>query len=120
MPDSIALIQQAKLMTTSATTETQREKETRNRQAALPRIIQRAASLKFPREISILLGFTGLTALMTWPWITRLRDGCVDPGDPYLVSWILWWDYHQTFTAPLHLFDANIFYPLHQTLALTE
>ena len=31
-----------------------------------------------------------------------------------------WWDYHQTFTAPLHLFDANIFYPLPQTLAFSE
>jgi hypothetical protein len=90
-----------------------------NRNAS-PRIIQRLARNKFAREFLILTGFVGLTAIMTWPWVTRLRNACADPGDPYLVSWIIWWDFHQTFTAPLHLFDANIFYPLRQTLAFSE
>ncbi|HEX6625095.1 MAG TPA: hypothetical protein VF064_15395, partial [Pyrinomonadaceae bacterium] len=72
------------------------------------------------RELLVLLGFAFLTAVMTWPWVTRLRDAVVDPGDPYLVSWILWWDYHQTFHDPLRLFHANIFYPLPYTLAFTE
>jgi hypothetical protein len=57
---------------------------------------------------------------MTWPWVTRLRDAVVDPGDPYLISWILWWDYHATFTDPLNLFHANIFYPYKYTLAFSE
>jgi hypothetical protein len=87
---------------------------------ASPRIIQRLARNKFARELLIIIGFVGLTAVMTWPWIAHLRNACADPGDPYLVSWILWWDFHQTFTAPLHLFDANIFYPLRQTLAFSE
>ncbi|HEU5237267.1 MAG TPA: hypothetical protein VFU37_09015, partial [Pyrinomonadaceae bacterium] len=86
----------------------------------MPRIIQRLASLKFVRETVNFAGFVVVTAVMTWPWVRQLRDACADPGDPYLVSWILWWDYHQTFTAPLHLFDANIFYPLKQTLAFSE
>src|SRR4030095_6982574 len=34
--------------------------------------------------------------------------------------WILWWDYHQTFADPLHLFNGNIFYPLKYTLAFSE
>ncbi|MBC7931655.1 MAG: hypothetical protein H7Z38_13930, partial [Rubrivivax sp.] len=72
------------------------------------------------REILILLAFCLLTSLMTWPWVTRLRDAVVDPGDPYLLSWVMWWDYHQTFHDPLHLFDANIFYPLRYTLAFSE
>jgi hypothetical protein len=87
---------------------------------ASPRIIQRLCGNKFARELLILAGFVILTAVMTWPWVMRLRDACADPGDPYLVSWILWWDFHATFTSPLHLFDANIFYPLHQTLAFSE
>src|SRR5690349_11225868 len=87
---------------------------------ALPRIIQRFAGNKLAREFLNFVGFALLTSVMTWPWVTRLRDACADPGDPYLVSWILWWDFHQTFTSPLHLFDANIFYPLHQTLAFSE
>jgi hypothetical protein len=72
------------------------------------------------RELLIFFGFTLLTSVMTWPWITSLRDAVVDPGDPYLISWILWWDYHQTFHDPIHLFNANIFYPLTHTLAFTE
>ena len=72
------------------------------------------------RELLIVTAFLLLTTLMTWPWVTRLRDAVVDPGDPYLISWILWWDYHATFTQPLHLFDANIFYPLRYTLAFSE
>ena len=72
------------------------------------------------REPLIILAFVALTALMTWPWVTRMRDAVVDSGDPYLVAWMLWWDYHQTFTDPLKLFDANIFYPLPYTLAYSE
>lgn len=72
------------------------------------------------REILVLLVFCLFTALLTWPYVTRLRDVVVDKGDPYLIAWILWWDYHATFTNPLHLFDANIFYPLKYTLAFSE
>jgi hypothetical protein len=71
-------------------------------------------------DLFVVLVFFCLTALLTWPYINYLRDVVADPGDPYLVSWILWWDYHQTFTNPLHLFDANIFYPLRYTLAFSE
>src|SRR5437868_3777893 len=66
------------------------------------------------------LGFSFLTIIMTWPWVTSLRDYSGDAGDSYLNSWILWWDYHQTFRNPLHLFDANILYPYRYTLALSE
>jgi len=74
----------------------------------------------FSRELLILIGFVCLTAVMTWPWVLHLRDTCADPGDPYLHSWVLWWDFHQTFSDPLNLFNANIFYPLSNTLAFTE
>ena len=74
----------------------------------------------FLREILVLLAFCLFTAILTWPYVTRLRDAVVDKGDPYLVAWIMWWDYHQTFTDPLRLFHANIFYPLKYTLAFSE
>ena len=61
-----------------------------------------------------------MTAAVTWPYVTRLRDAVVDPGDPYLISWILWWDYHATFTDPLNLFQANVFYPYRYSLAFSE
>ncbi len=72
------------------------------------------------REAAILAAFVALTALMTWPWVAHMRDTSCDPGDSYLNSWILAWDAHQTLHDPLHLFDANIFYPYRDTLALSD
>jgi hypothetical protein len=72
------------------------------------------------RELLIFLGFLLLTALMTWPWVLHLRDAVPDTGDPYAISYFLWWDFHQTFHAPLHLFEATILYPYHSTLAFGE
>src|SRR2546423_14991282 len=72
------------------------------------------------RDVLILLGFFALTTVMTWPWVTRMRDAVSDEGDPYMIAWTLWWDYHQTFTDPLHLFHANVFYPYKYTLAFSE
>src|SRR5436190_7627355 len=72
------------------------------------------------REALVFLGFLALTLIMTWPWVAHLRDTASDPGDPYLNSWILWWDYHQTFRDPLNLFHANIYYPYRYTLAFSE
>jgi hypothetical protein len=77
-------------------------------------------SNRLVREVSVLLTFCLFTSILTWPYVTRLRDAVVDTGDPYLISWILWWDYHQTFTDPLNLFHANLFYPLRYTLAFSE
>ncbi len=72
------------------------------------------------REAAILAAFLVLTAAMTWPWAAHLRDTSFDAGDSYLNSWTLAWDFHQTFRDPLHLFDANIFYPYKDTLAFSE
>lgn len=71
-------------------------------------------------ELLIFLVFLVLTSVMTWPWVTHLRDAASDPGDPYFISWILWWDYHQTLHSPLNLFHANIFFPYRYTLAFSE
>src|SRR5687768_13004853 len=57
---------------------------------------------------------------MTWPWVLHLRDAAGDAADSYLMAWILWWNYHGTFTDPLNLFQANIFYPYRYTLAFSE
>src|SRR5438874_8265663 len=71
-------------------------------------------------ELFIVIAFCAFTAAVSWPYVKYLRDVVADPGDPYLVSWILWWDYHQTFTDPLNLFQANLFYPFRYTLAFSE
>jgi hypothetical protein len=65
--------------------------------------------------------FTVLTLLRTYPLIrhfdTQLPGG---RGDPQLVTWILAWGVHALTTDPLNLFNANIFYPVQNTLALSE
>ncbi len=85
--------------------------------------LRKLPAFSFPswlRECLIFVVFLALTSLMTWPWVTRLRDAVSDNGDPYAFAWTLWWDYHQTFHDPLNLFHANIFFPYRYTLAFTE
>src|ERR1044072_3877544 len=108
-----------KMPTTSAA-EPERESETVTEAADVPRASVRQRVRAFARELSIFLGFCALTAVMTWPVVLHLRDAVADRGDPYMIAWTLWWDYHQTFTDPLRLFDANVFYPYKYTLAFSE
>src|SRR5262245_60380234 len=65
--------------------------------------------------------FSALTVAKTYPLIwhfgTHLPDSA---GDPLLVTWILAWGAHALTTDPWNLFNANIFYPAHNTLALSE
>ena len=42
------------------------------------------------------------------------------PGDPYINTWVLDWDWHATFHQPGRLFQANIFYPAKYSLAFSE
>jgi hypothetical protein len=83
----------------------------------LPSLLIRRTTLQ---EFLIFLAFLALTALMTWPWVLHLRNAVPDTGDPYAISYFLWWDFHQTFHAPLHLFEATILFPYHSTLAFGE
>jgi len=69
---------------------------------------------------SMLLLFTVLTAVMTYPQVFHLTDGVHDDGDPLMVTWVLAWVAHQLPRAPAHLFDANMFYPERNTLAFSE
>ncbi len=68
----------------------------------------------------MLLLFTVLTAVMTYPQVFHLTDGVHDDGDPLMVTWVLAWVAHQLPRAPAHLFDANMFYPERNTLAFSE
>ena len=69
----------------------------------------------------VLLLFVLLAVLHTWPLATDPGGlSRNDNGDTILIAWTLAWVAHQTFADPLHLFDANIFYPSHHTLAFSE
>src|SRR5437588_7213983 len=62
-----------------------------------------------------------LTVLFTYPIAFRLgRVGRIDNGDGQLSIWNVAWVARTLPTDPLHVFDANIFYPLHGTLTYSE
>lgn len=73
------------------------------------------------REAAAAAGFFALASILfTWPLAARLARGMPDLYDDKFNAWIFHWDFHQFFRDPLHLFDANIFYPDRDTLAFSE
>jgi hypothetical protein len=66
------------------------------------------------------LFFLIATIIFTWPIAPRAATGLADLWDAKLNAWILHWDFHQIFRDPLHLFDANIFFPSRYSLAFSE
>lgn len=67
-----------------------------------------------------LLLFAVLSLVLTYPLGLHMADAVEDRQDALLNVWITAWDGHQLLSDPLHLFDANIFYPYPRTLAYSE
>ena len=62
-----------------------------------------------------------LTLLLAYPLsVTANRTLPSDDPDGHLFMWTLAWDVHAFVHQPLTIFDANIFYPLRDSLALSE
>lgn len=72
------------------------------------------------RYITVLLFFLISTLVVTYPLIFHLTSYSFGKGDELLITWILNWNIHSLLTNPLHIFDANIFYPYSQTLSFSE
>lgn len=73
------------------------------------------------RRLAQLALFLALAVAHTWPLASGLSTWSrMDNADTALNAWILSWVAHQLPVAPLHLFDANIFYPEPRTLAFSE
>jgi len=72
------------------------------------------------------LGYAALAAWLAWPLPRVLGTMLPDPGaawgvaDLSLYVWTLAWDAHGVATAPLRVFDANVFHPAPNTLACSE
>ena len=65
--------------------------------------------------------FSLASLVYTFPLITApAHANRLDSPDALLNSWIISWNLHQLGTDPLHLFDANIFFPEKGTLAYSE
>lgn len=62
-----------------------------------------------------------LAVIVTHPlWLNLDAAVPSDIGDPLLNAWTLAWDAHALISDPMRLFDANIFFPLPNTLAYSE
>jgi hypothetical protein len=72
------------------------------------------------RDAGVAAFFVALAVAMTWPLARIITRGVANPGDPYQQTFVLDWDWFATFHRPLHLFQANIFYPAKDTLAYGE
>src|SRR5262245_52421697 len=80
-----------------------------------PRVMTRS------HAVALLAIFCVLTAVHTWPLATSPANlSRNDNSDTMLNEWAVAWIAYQLPRDPLHLFDANIFYPEKHTLAYSE
>jgi hypothetical protein len=70
------------------------------------------------KDLRALLLYAALTALLTWPMITRLR--IMDAGDSAFFAWEIGWEVHALRTGLAQLPHGNIFHPMRYTLAMDE
>jgi hypothetical protein len=62
-----------------------------------------------------------LAVITTWPLILHMPSRIApDLGDPVRTSWEVAWVGHAILHQPLHLFDANVFYPHRLSLAFSD
>ena len=64
--------------------------------------------------------FVLLTAIMTWPQVTRLGTEASDHQDVYFNMWRFGWVAHALATTPSRVLDGNIFYPERRTLTFSD
>jgi hypothetical protein len=89
-------------------------------------VLPRAAAASIARAGAARLATIGglgvlLAVAFTWPVGPRLGSvGRLDTGDGHWSIWCVSWVAHALATDPADLYDANIFYPHHDTLAYSE
>jgi hypothetical protein len=72
------------------------------------------------RFAAILVLFTALTVVMTWPQARYLATHASDHWDVYFNMWRLAWFAHALASAPSTIFDGNIFYPEPHALTFSD
>lgn len=61
-----------------------------------------------------------LTVVVTWPQAVHMTTKVAEHQDPLFSMWRLAWVAHALSSAPLDLFNANIFHPSRGTLAFSD
>ena len=72
------------------------------------------------RFAAILVLFTALTVVMTWPQARDVATHASDHWDVYFNMWRLAWFAHALASAPSTIFDGNIFYPERHALTFSD
>jgi hypothetical protein len=72
------------------------------------------------RRLAPVALFALLTAIMTWPQVTRLATEATDHQDVYFNMWRFGWTAHALATAPSKVLDGNIFYPERRALTYSD
>ena len=71
-------------------------------------------------KLAALFLFAFFTFIQIFPLSIHPTNSLNDTGDCLLNTWIISWVQEHLFKNPLKLFDANIFYPLSNTLSFSE
>src|SRR5215831_8515964 len=87
-----------------------------------PTSAPQAKTLTGPRAIALAtMAFTAAAIVMTWPlWQHPTRRLPSDLVDTLLNTWILGWDADRMLHGLRGLWDAQIYFPYHDTLAFSE
>jgi hypothetical protein len=72
------------------------------------------------RSAFLLLLFTALTLVVTYPQVASISNGVPYHTDPYFSMWRLAWVASRLIHEPLGMFDANIFFPERDVLAFSD
>jgi hypothetical protein len=78
-------------------------------------------SLRAAELLCVALTGVALAVLTSWPLVLHLGSRIApDLGDPVRTAWEIAWVGHAMLQDPLHLFDANAFYPHPLSLAFSD
>ncbi len=70
-----------------------------------------SSTLRMLRVVLIVVAYTALAIILTWPLARTLDAGITSSIDPVDNIWRIAWAQHQLLHDPRHLFTANTFYP---------
>ena len=89
--------------------------------ASIPRMPRPASGSRHASCSCSSAGACLLSVVMHWPLVLHLgADIPKDLGDPLAESWQVAWGGHALAHQPLHFFQSNQFWPLHDTLAFSD
>lgn len=81
---------------------------------------QRWIPTRWGTFITVAILYTGICALLLHPYFFHPASTVNGDNDVLLNIWIMQWISHQLSVDPVHLFDANMFFPNKGTLAFSE